>query len=451
MRETLPITKEMDTRRVADRRIALALGGEAGSTSSESLFRALAGHTPVGIFVSNAAGECVYVNARWCELAGMGPDEAMGDGWAAALHPDDADRVLSEWARAAAAGEDSIVEYRFRRPDGAVSWIQGFASALRGGDGGVTGWVGTCLDLTARRDAEEALRQERDRFRVAFDDAPIGMALVELDGTFVRVNRGLCEMVGYETAELIGRRFHDITHPDDLHRDVEHAEKMLANEIRAYQMEKRYLRRDGSAIWVSLSVSLVRDPAGKPLYFLAQMEDISARKEVERELQLLADHDALTGLLNRRRFNEELERELARVRRHGLRSAVLMVDLDQFKLVNDSHGHHAGDDVLRAVARTLERRLRANDCVARVGGDEFGVIAVEVTDDEAAIKLATDLVETIRVEPIVVGGETLVVTASIGVAILEPEPGASADDVFVAADGAMYAAKRQGGDQVAAR
>jgi diguanylate cyclase (GGDEF)-like protein/PAS domain S-box-containing protein len=365
------------------------------------------------------------------------------------LYPDDADRVLAEWARAAAGGRDSVVEYRFRRPDGRVSWIQGFATAVRDGDGAIVGWVGTCLDLTDRKRAEEALLIERDRFRVAFDDAPIGMALVAPNGMFLRVNRTLCEILGYAEPALLQSSFQELTHPDDLDADLEQVRRVLAGESRTYQMEKRYMRRDGQVIWAMLSVSLVRDQGGQPLYFVSQIEDITVRKQAEQSLQRLADHDPLTGLLNRRRFNEELERELARTRRHGGQSAVLMIDLDRFKTINDTFGHRAGDDVLCAVARALEDRLRSSDVIARVGGDEFAVIAIGTGPDPHGQVLAHDLAEAVRSRPIVTGDVSVAVTASIGVSVFDAGTPGSADDVFVAADDAMYEAKRRGRDRVA--
>lgn len=431
-----------------ERSPALLLPGIAGLGSSEKLFRAVSAHTPVGLFVSNADGQCVYVNGRWSELAGLSAAEALGDGWARALHPDDVDRVGAEWAEASADGRDSIVEYRFRRPDGGVSWIQGFATALRDAQGRAVGWVGTCLDLTARKEAEEALVEEAERFRTAFEDAPIGLALVAPDGAFLRVNRTLCEITGYSESELLGRTFQDITHADDLDADLEQVRRVLSGEIRTYQMEKRYWRRDGQLVWVMLSVSLVRDREGAPLYLVSQIEDITERKEVERALQHLADHDPLTGLLNRRRFGEELDREIERIRRHGGQMTLLVVDVDRFKLVNDSLGHRAGDEVLRAVATTLSRRVRASDVVSRIGGDEFAVIAVATEGDDAAHRLATDFADTIREETIVASDNAVNVTVSIGVVTADAASVTSADDLFVAADNAMYSAKTSGRDRV---
>ncbi len=544
--------------------------------TSEELFRSLAAHTPVGVFVSGADGGCTFVNQRWCELTGLSHDEAMGDGWIAALHPDDRDRVLAEWTAAAGVGRDSITEYRFLHPDGTARWIQGFAAAHRDADGEVVGWVGTCLDLTERkaaeaaaaeagerfrvafdnapigvallapdghwlhvnqalcdllgytpdelneltfadlthpddlarnlersrkqlegddwerqiekryirsdgkvvwvaltnevvrnaagdplyfvaqieditqrRETENALREAEERFRRAFEDAPIGMALVAPDGRFLRVNRSLCDLTGRTEHELLERTFRDITHPDDLQADLEQVALLLAGEISAYTLEKRYLRPDGSHVWTTLSVSLVRDSAGEPLHFVSQMEDISERKRAQEELQRLANDDPLTGLLNRRRFDEELNRELKRLEREPDRHAALLVlDVDRFKLVNDSLGHRAGDDVLCAIAQTLRHRLRSTDVVARLGGDEFAALLLDLQEANDAAGVASDLGTAIESQSILTVGVATSVTVSIGVLALDNTTGQRDIDTLVAADNAMYRAKRAGRNRI---
>ena len=170
--------------------------------TSEELFRSLAAHTPVGVFVSAADGGCTFVNERWCELAGLRPEQALGSGWMAALHPDDSARVLAQWEAASTAGHDSVVEYRFLHPDGTVRWIQGFAAAHRADDGSIVGWVGTCLDLTDRLEAEATAAEAGERFRVAFENAPIGVALLAPDGHWLQVNQALCDLLGYTPEEL---------------------------------------------------------------------------------------------------------------------------------------------------------------------------------------------------------------------------------------------------------
>ena len=152
---------------------------------------------------------------------------------------------------------------------------------------------------------------------------------------------------------------------------------MIGGEKRAMRIEKRYVRPNGNTVWVRISSSLVRDADGKPLHFVSQIENVTDRKRAEERLKELADHDSLTGLLNRRRFDEELRLTLLRLRRHGGQATLLLIDLDRFKGVNDTYGHKTGDEVLVAVAAALRERLRETDVVARLGGDEFAAIAVE--------------------------------------------------------------------------
>ncbi len=256
----------------------------AGLESTESIFRALAAHTPLGIFVSALDGRCVYVNARWCELTGLGIDDALGDGWSSAIHPDDFERVSGEWADASRNERDSVVEYRFVRPDGGVSWIQGFATALRDDSGQVAGWVGSCLDLTASKRAEASAEQSGKRFEAAFDSAPIGVSLTGPDGAWIDVNDVLCSITGYTKSELMALTFADITHPDD--REASQADwlRHQAGTDKG-RIEKRYIRADGTIIWVCVSRTSVRDDAGRHLYTVAHIEDITERRAAQRSLE----------------------------------------------------------------------------------------------------------------------------------------------------------------------
>jgi diguanylate cyclase (GGDEF)-like protein/PAS domain S-box-containing protein len=414
--------------------------------SNEELFRALTAHTPVGVFVSSASGGCEYVNQRWCDLAGLTAEQAAGDGWVAALHPDDAARVMAEWDQASADGRDSVVEYRFLRPDGSVAWIQGFASTVRNENGDIVGWVGTCLDLTAQHEAADELRNASERFRTAFDNAPIGMSLVAPDGAWLEVNPALCKLLGYTAEELLRLNFLQVTHPDDRAGSADRRRRQL-DGASSSSIEKRYIGADGEIVWVSVTSTLVRDGRGVPLYSVAQIEDIGERRRAAEELRRLADHDSLTGLVNRRRFGQELDRELERLRRYGGSAALLVLDLDRFKLVNDSLGHKAGDDLLIGVAGALRSRCRKSDVVGRLGGDEFAVLAV-ATDAKGARLLGDDISAALRSQRFVILGTAVTVTASVGVVLLEGDT-FDGDGALVAADRAMYRAKRAGRDRVA--
>ena len=229
---------------------------------------------------------------------------------------------------------------------------------------------------------------------MTIDHAPIGIALVSPDGRWLRVNKALCEMTGYTEGELLARTFQGITHPDDLDAQLEYVRQMLAGELATYELEKRLLCADGQVLWIGLSVSLVRDRDGAPLHFVSQMQDIGQRKRDERELRQLAEHDALTGLANRRVLGRDITRQLTHQARYGGQLALLIVDLDHFKYINDTLGHRVGDQVIRAVAEALRTRLRESDTVARLGGDEFAILLPQ-TNRDAAQQVAQELVETL--------------------------------------------------------
>jgi len=230
-----------------------------------------------------------------------------------------------------------------------------------------------------RHRVERELRDAHERFRQLFDHAPIGMAVVDLGGRFVELNDAFAEICGHRVEDLLGTPFAAITHPDDLEADLELATRLLAGDLRSYAIEKRYVRADGEHVWALLSASLVRGPEGAPRHFIAQVQDVSDRRRVEHELRDQASRDALTGVANRRAFLARLAHRLDALTRAGGDAALLVLDVDDFKAVNDRFGHAAGDEVLRALASRLARRLRRADVVGRLGGDEFAVLLADVT------------------------------------------------------------------------
>jgi len=315
------------------------------------------------------------------------------------------------------------------------------SSAARDGKAApVAGGVAVVLDVTARRLADELGPRPLDQFEQVFDRAPIGTGLLDRDGRWMLVNRALSEITGYTADELVGKKFEDIMHPDDAHNDTLQRKQLLAGKIPAFQVEKRYFDAAGEVMSAILSVSLVRDRDGAPLHYIAQLQDISDRKELEEHLRHLADHDPLTGLRNRRLFEHDLKLQVARSRRYGEHAAVGVVDLDAFKQVNDQHGHKVGDDVLKAVGTALSRRLRESDLVARLGGDEFAVLLPHVDEDGVAI-VAKGLDSVVLACSIDVGDTVLHPSASVGFAVIDQET-ESAEQVLIEADRAMYAAKR---------
>jgi diguanylate cyclase (GGDEF)-like protein/PAS domain S-box-containing protein len=303
----------------------------------------------------------------------------------------------------------------------------------------VAGGLAVILDVTARRRRDEVTPRPHGDFAEVFERTPIGTGLLDLDGRWLLVNRALCEITGYTLDELIGKRFDGIAHPDDAYNDAEQRQQLLAGELSAYQIEKRYFDAAGETVSAMLSVSLVRDPEGAPLQLIAQLQDISERKQLEEHLRHLADHDPLTGLRNRTLFEHDLKLQVARSRRYGEQAALLLIDLDDFRRLNDEHGRPVGDETLKAVARALRRRLRQSDLVARLGGDEFAALLPHA-DGEAAAVVAEGLGRVIAACGVESGDDVLHPAASIGFALVDQRC-ETAEQVLVEAGRAMYAAR----------
>jgi diguanylate cyclase (GGDEF)-like protein/PAS domain S-box-containing protein len=296
------------------------------------------------------------------------------------------------------------------------------------------------LTMSATRPAERGAREERERFESAFNHAPIGMALIAMDGWWLQVNDALCRITGHTAERLKATTLRAITHPDDLALDAQSLARLLSGEIPSDQVEVRYRHAMGHHVWVLATRSIVRDEDCAPLYVVTQVQDISERKEMARRLEYVVAHDFLTGLLNRRCFEQELSRELERAARYDVSGAVLLIDLDNFKDINDTFGHKAGDDVLKGVAGLLRQRLRQTDIVARVGGDEFAVLLTQTDADQVQI-VADEVVKALGRETAVLADRSIRLTASVGVAMFE---GLTDVEILACADVAMYEAKEAG-------
>lgn len=329
--------------------------------------------------------------------------------------------------------------FRFR-PGEAVRRLD--VRGVRVGDGVSLTW----RDVTDHDAERRELRESEERFRLAFDEALTGMALVGVRppdvGRYLRVNRAGCQFLGRSAAELVGMTVFDVVHADDLPTVRRAFDDLVAGRTSAHRAEVRYRHATGRTVWGLLAESMVRDPDGTPLYMLRQVEDVTARKHVEAELVHRTLHDELTGLPNRALLVDRLDHELRRSRRHGRHVAVLFVDLDDLKAVNDSLGHAAGDELLAVVATTMQHALRDADTAARVGGDEFVVVCGDLGDPAHAVPVAEHLQRALDTE-LPVAGRSLRVSASIGVAVSDER--SSTDQLLRDADAAMYRAKRQGG------
>jgi diguanylate cyclase (GGDEF)-like protein/PAS domain S-box-containing protein len=302
--------------------------------------------------------------------------------------------------------------------------------------------------------AAAAAHEAREFFRCSFEEAPIGMAIIGLDGCYVRVNDAFCVMLGYSHERLTGQPSERNAHPEDVGGHADARRLLLEGDAASDRRAKRYLHASGHVIWADVSLTLICDADGAPLHFISQVQDVSESRGYKNQLAHVADHDPLTSLLNRRSLERELGSHAGRVRRYGATGAVLMLDLDHFKYFNDTQGHRAGDELIVRIGQALRNRLRDSDVVARLGGDEFALLLPD-GDREETQNVAEALLETVRNEALPVLQESLSgligagrrVTVSIGIARFEDGARMTAEEMMVNADVAMYAAKAAGGDR----
>ena len=375
-------------------------------------------------------------------ITGLG-ERSSFDRMTEIIHPDDLAIFEEQVVRAVDSGRTSLeATYRIRRSDGADRWVRTLGRVSHDKSGAAIRVVGSIQAITDQVAEEQARRLAEQRFSVAFELGSVGMLVLDLDRTIKQVNPTICHMLARSPEEIIGQDPDAFIHPDDRRPPGESAtDLLLASEDDHLEFEARYLRPTGEVVHTIVHLAVDRDISGKPIYAIAQVVDISDRKSAEAELERLAMQDPLTGLPNRYLLEDRLATALGRAERSGAATAVLFVDVDRFKLVNDSLGHAAGDDLLRQLSRRLGACARSGDTVARFGGDEFVLVCQDVNGVEDAAAIGRR-VGSVCDEPFTVQGQEMYVTVSCGIVI------ASSDDTPATllrdADIAMYKAKERG-------
>jgi len=413
--------------------------------ASEGRFKALVHEASDIIVVSDMTGRLTYVSPAFDRILGFSADHFFTRSAAELMHPDD---LAAMQARAGEIRGSAVhgmhSELRLRHADGTWRWFEvKVTNHLENPK--VRGIVGNLHDITERKQAVEALQEAHERFRSAFENAPIGMAMTDLEGRIIRANSSLADIVGRPTADLVGVKVTDFTHPDDREMSAAEMRLLVSSGSAGYQIEKRYIHSDGREVWVSVSVSCVRDEQEQPLYLIGQVEDVTERRALRERLAYAAIHDPLTGLPNRELFMDRLEVALRRATRGQFEVAVIFLDVDRFKLINDSLGHDVGDQVLGAVADRLSAAMRASDTLARFGGDEFTVLCDDINRETDSLDVAQRLVMALG-QPLTLDSGEVFVTLSVGIAL--SRPGQSAPVLLRNADIAMYRAKERGPSRI---
>jgi len=356
-----------------------------------------------------------------------------------------AGRPGSELAIAAEYGRFEEQHWCLRK-DGSRFWANVAITAVRDPSGELRGYGEVIRDVTDHYAAIQALRRSETRFRSVSESAIDAIVAFNADLRIISWNAAAARLYGYTAAEAIGQPLWALV-PEFRREDVEALIAVVAapgpaEQVAVKPVEGVALRADGRLVPVEVALSswLI----GNERNYSAIVRDITERKRHERELQQLADHDPITNLFNRRRFERELDRIVSECARYDRSAALLVLDLDGFKEVNDLHGHAAGDEILVKVGALLQAAVRDSDIVGRLGGDEFGVIVQEADRHQAGL-VAEKIVETVRCSGMVISDLVRAqVTASVGVALIEPHGEVVAAELEVGADRAMYRAKAEG-------
>ncbi|MGZ4595274.1 MAG: putative bifunctional diguanylate cyclase/phosphodiesterase [Actinomycetes bacterium] len=371
----------------------------------------------------------------------------------ALVHPEDYAALEETGKRLAATGTPQQMVVRVRHTDGTYRFLLNQCDMTTGPAGDIVMMWGTTQDITQREESAQALTASEQHFRIAFENAPIGMSMISLgrDATamYLRANDAFCRMLGYPPEEMTRFSIQDLTHPGDIEQDLARLQRLLRRETTSLEFEKRFRHRDGRTVFAWLTTSVALDPHAEPLYLITHAIDVTERRKEQAQLERLALTDTLTGLANRTLLGDRLDQALARLQRDRGCAALLLLDVDRFKLVNDSLGHQVGDALLVEVASRIEAVTRADATVARLGGDEFVVLTEGLRSPEDVHVVASRLLETLR-RPYTLSPSTeaLVATVSIGISVATAADRAP-HDLYREADLALYRAKDAGRDQYA--
>lgn len=406
----------------------MATSSQPGGDAESILWRPLFEQGAAAMAIIDVQGTYLHVNEVFCRMLGYRPDDLVGRDYRSVTHRDDVDEL-------GPAESDEPLEKRYIRSDGTVIWVLVSRALIRDANGEPVHYLSQCQDITRRREAE--LLWQR-----SFANAPIGMALLDLKGRWTEVNDTLCDMLGYSREEMIGMSFTEVTYEDDDDRGRAALEELVQGVVESVNIEKRYRRKDGQAIWMLIRATAVPGADGRPAFVVSQYEDIGERRSADARLAQLALHDPLTGLANRTLLADLMDLALKRIARGDGLLAVVVADLDELKPLNDEYGHVFGDRMLIAVAGELEAAVRGGDAVARLGGDEFVVVSlVENAAEGAALR---DRIEQRLNTDVTVADTALQLRTSVGL-VITTDPEVGRDELLHAADQDMYERKRRRG------
>ena len=412
---------------------------------AEEAYHAVVEHSLQGLHILQDQRE-VFANSAYADMLGYTVKELLALSPKQVrnlVHPDDQEIAWGHYQNRI-DGKPTPPHYQFRiiRKDGSVRWVETFPSRIE--YQGRPALQVAMIDITERKLAEATLKNSEERYRTLVESSTDAILMLDRERNAVTCNQAFLDLFGYQKSEVEGQSIR-IVHPsEESFRAYGKATYPLVERVGSLREEWDLMRKDGAIFSAEIVTSPIRSLDGTTTGYICLIRDITARKRAEEELAYMATHDSLTGLPNRTLFSDRLTMALTRARRSKKNLAVMLLDLDYFKDVNDTLGHSMGDHLLRAVGNRLSGLLRKGDTIARIGGDEFLLLLPELLQIEYATTLAQKILHAFR-EPFVFNDHQLHITTSIGIAIF-PDDGDNADTLMKNADIAMYRTKNKGRD-----
>lgn len=441
---------------------------------SEERFRALANSIPQLASTARPDGFMVWYNQRWYDYTGTTPEQMEGWGWQSVHDPEMLPRVMAQWTAAIGAGEPFEMEFPLRGADGRFRQFLTRAVPVRNAAGQIVQWTATNTDVDELKRVEEDLRSsqallselnadlektaaenaaiadalynEKERAQVTLNSIGDAVICTDTEGRVTYLNGAAERLTRWTSTDATQRRVEEIFHivESDSREVIHHFMALPAERGMAAALPSSctLIRRDGTEMYIENSCAPIHDRDGKVTGVVMVFHDVSAARRLSRQLAYQAAHDSLTDLPNRSLLSDRLAQAVAAAHRHHTSLALLYLDVDRFKHINDSLGHTAGDQLLQSIASRLTACVRTSDTVSRQGGDEFVIMLIDINSARDAATCAEKLLQALRV-PYVLDSNELHISASIGIAIC-PQDGTEGEALLGNADSAMYEAKGQG-------
>ncbi len=414
--------------------------------NSEEKFRSTFGNAPAGMLMINSDGVVLEANKAALMLSGLTEQEMVGSSIADITHPDDLEISMKYFKDLWSGKIDSYqIEKRYQHKDGHTIHSILHGSLVHDENDNPLFMVGQAEDITAKKHLNDVLTASEAKYKMLYHDTPAMFFNVNNSGTILSVNNYGAKQLGYTVDELIGVDVYSLIHEEDKNLAKDYITNCIESPEQVHRWEIRKRKKDGDVIWVRESVRVVSDYGDETTFFIV-CEDITETYRLSQQLSYQATHDSLTGLVNRSEFERRLQRVLKIDAPKNIEHAICYLDLDQFKIINDTCGHLAGDELLRQLSELLLAKVRKRDTLARLGGDEFGVL-MEHCDLEQARRVADSLRETVEKFRFVWQDKKFSIGVSIGLVPINTSSG-NVNDILSAADAACYAAKDAGRNRI---